>query len=125
MKFTPGPGIGGHCLSGEEWVFIKDDTGIQTLTLRALAERLEQAHTPVLSEGADLRLYAPRGLEVLSFDPDNDGASFRPLQYVSQRRYTGRAVEIWDSGRRRLVVTDGHPMMVWCSDELSARRADG
>ncbi|MBP7693886.1 MAG: nucleotide sugar dehydrogenase, partial [Anaerolineales bacterium] len=124
MKFTPGPGIGGHCLSGEEWVFVRDKAGTQVLTLYGLVERLKTAGAEPMVETADLSVFAPQSLEVLSLDPSGGGAVYRRLEYVSRRRYAGPSRSIWTQDGRRLSTTDGHPMMIWSGEELQAVRAD-
>jgi len=124
MKFTPGPGIGGHCLSGEEFVFIRDGNGgCRAIRLKDLAAELEAQPTRRLS-AADTLILAPEGLSALSFDAEAHQTCFRPLQYVSRRAYQGRMVEVLTQDGRRLTVTDGHPMLIWRDGELVTRRAE-
>jgi nucleotide sugar dehydrogenase len=123
MKFTPGPGIGGHCLSGHEFVFIKDEHGCRAIRLKDLVNELEVQPTQRLSTNGTLIL-APQGLSVLSFDADSRRTCFKPLQYVSRRAFAGQMLEVLTQDGRRLTVTDGHPMLIWRDGGLVTRRAE-
>ncbi|MGH7570433.1 MAG: nucleotide sugar dehydrogenase [Gemmatimonadota bacterium] len=118
MRFDPGPGWGGHCQDGEEFVFVRRDGGIDAVRMKELA-----------GDGARLRrigeveVRALREMEVLSFDLDRSEVCFRRATHVF-RRWCGDRVTLRTSEGRTLTVTDGHPLIVRQRGELHVRRAD-
>src|SRR5262245_49715782 len=63
QAFYPGPGLGGHCLAGHEWVTVRDRHGVHTVRFADLFERF--AKTAVEATPGVEEVY-PRGLEALS-----------------------------------------------------------
>ena len=124
MKFTPGPGLGGHCLAGDEYAFLRNAAGLHTLTLRTLVEQLSQDGTRRIVEQGGQEAYAPQGWDVLSYDPQAHTSCWQPLQFVSRRAYAGPMVHIRTRDGRRLTTTDGHPMIVHREDAFHTCRAD-
>jgi UDP-N-acetyl-D-mannosaminuronate dehydrogenase len=122
MKFTPGPGVGGHCLDGNETVRYRwgRANGVMRLAdLYALA--FERSRRTFEHLGGSF--VAPRGLEVLSIDPATGAQSWQPVTYLFAREYAGTLVDVETSDHRRLTVTDRHPMLVHADGALVVREA--
>jgi UDP-N-acetyl-D-mannosaminuronate dehydrogenase/intein/homing endonuclease len=110
MPFYPGPGIGGHCLSGRETVRVRDEGLNTVLPVEELFERYRAKATLLPVEGAEVLL--PSSLEALSLDPETGTSAWRRVSYLFRRPYEGPMVEVRLSGNRTLRVTDRHPMLV-------------
>lgn len=122
MAFYPGPGIGGHCLVGDETVIVRppDSAGEQVEPIASVFSRQfadVHAHR-FIANGADV-IYKPR-LEALSLDVETQQPKWKPISYLFRRKYKGEIVTITTSDNRRLTVTDQHPMLV--SDEQGQLR---
>jgi nucleotide sugar dehydrogenase len=117
MPFYPGPGIGGHCLVGDETVIVRStDEKIERVdTLAAVfREQASKAGSQRFdADDADV-IYKPN-LEALSLDTETQQPEWKPVSYLFRRKYEGDIVTITTSDNRRLTVTDKHPMLV--SDE--------
>ncbi|HQE93438.1 MAG TPA: nucleotide sugar dehydrogenase [Anaerolineae bacterium] len=121
MPFRPGPGVGGHCLSENEYIFVRHDTGLCAVRVGDYVRTLQQ---PPLLEQGGVTLWNPPHLEILSFDPYRRETCSRPVEFLSRRAYEGAMVNVQTADGRRLTVTDGHPMMVWNGVHAVTRRAD-
>jgi UDP-N-acetyl-D-mannosaminuronate dehydrogenase/intein/homing endonuclease len=120
MPFYPGAGVGGHCLAPGEYITIRGENGCEILPIQSCFERVSgrsEIHGVILAQPSS-------HLEILSFNPQTGETCFRPLRYISARRYEGAMVEVLTADGRRLKVTDGHPMLVWDKEEICIRRAD-
>lgn len=122
MAFYPGPGIGGHCLVGQETIIVRSaNEKIERVTSLA-AIFAEQVSKPDVRrftvDGAEI-IYAP-GLEALSLDAETQQPVWKPLTYLFRRKYEGEIVTVTTSDNRRLKATDKHPMLV--SDEQGRLR---
>ncbi len=116
MPFYPGPGIGGHCLSGKESVIVRD----------AISKRVEDLETLFESESVKGRvrifnvhgsevIHKPR-LEALSVNLETNTPEWRPVEYIFKRKTDSDLVRITTSDNRKLTVTDQHPMLVTRED---------
>ncbi|MBX7234876.1 MAG: nucleotide sugar dehydrogenase [Caldilineales bacterium] len=122
MKFTPGPGVGGHCLDGSETIRYRwgDENGV--LPVSELHRRaLQRSRRIVPYHGATF--VAPTGLEVLSIDLEDGRQSWQPVSYLFERPYKGEVTRIETVDHRRLLVTDRHPMLVHEDGRLAVREA--
>ncbi len=122
MKFTPGPGVGGHCLDGSETIRYRwgDENGV--LPVSELHRRaLQRSRRIVPYHGAIF--VAPTGLEVLSIDLEDGRQSWQPVSYLFERPYKGEVTRIETVDHRRLLVTDRHPMLVHEDGRLAVREA--
>lgn len=124
MKFTPGPGIGGHCLSGDEFVFVRRGSGLEAVTLQTLVSQLQAAQAPQHLDASEMLMVIPEGLKALSFDEYTHTVCFRPVHSIWRRKYQGPMVRVLTRDGRRLTVTEGHPMIVWTDQGFRPRRAD-
>jgi len=123
MPFRPGPGVGGHCLSPDEYIIVKNGEGLEITPIGTYVERLRQSLEPTVQTDT-VTIISPEATEVLTFDPMLGVTDFRPLRHVSARRYPGRMVRVVTTDGRRITVTDGHPMLVWEKDKIVVKRAD-
>ncbi len=121
MPFRPGPGVGGHCLGENEYIFVRNGSGPHAVRVGDYVRTLQQSP---LVEQEGLTLWNPPHLEILSFDPYRGETCFRPVEFLSRRAYAGAMVNVQTVDGRRLTVTDGHPMMVWNGEHPVTRRAD-
>lgn len=114
MAFYPGPGIGGHCLVGEETVTVRalTDKIEKTISLAELFATVSAAEfaQKSLVDGAEV-VYHPH-LEALSLNPQTHAAEWKPVSHLFRRFYHGSLVTVTATGGRQLTVTDEHPMLV-------------
>lgn len=122
MKFTPGPGVGGHCLEGQEMVRYRWGGENGVITLAELYQRAA-ARCPRALWHFGGSFVAPEGLEVLSIHPDTGVQSWKPVSYLFEREYVGPVVDLQTTDNRRLTVTDRHPMLVHAEGALHTREA--
>lgn len=124
MAFYPGPGIGGHCLVGDEVVVVRTSDGsgqrlTSLTTVFAEQQRDSNAQHFSVDGGGDV-ICRPR-IEALSIDPLTKRPSWRPVSYLFRRSYEGDLVTITTSDNRCLTVTDEHPMLV-CDEAGNLRQ---
>ena len=122
MKFTPGPGVGGHCLDGQETIRYRWGPENGVITLETLYQRA-RARSPRTFDHLGGSFVAPTGLEVLSVDPATGEQAWERVTYLFEREYTGTVVDVVTADNRRLTVTDRHPMLVHTAEGLAVREA--
>jgi UDP-N-acetyl-D-mannosaminuronate dehydrogenase len=114
MAFYPGPGIGGHCLVGEETVIVRsndDKNGRVEMLEKMFAKEIAGDKTRKFKvDNADV-IYKP-GFEALSIDTETQQSKWKPVRYLFRRAYEGPIVTVTTSDNRKLTVTDKHPMLV-------------
>lgn len=96
-KMYPGI-IGGHCLAGNEIIFIKTQIGMRPLPIKEYVEN-------------DYKN------EVLSYDPKNKKPFFDKVIAKWKRNYSGTMVTLTSRTNRSITTTDEHLMLV--SDGLT------
>lgn len=121
MKFEPGPGLGGHCLAGEELVRVRTDEIDSVFELGEIFD-LHQSLIPPTKIG-DTEIIAPKSLETLSIDPETGAPLWKPVSLLFRRPFEGEMVKVQLSGNKSLHTTDGHPMLVVENDKLVVREA--
>lgn len=121
MKFEPGPGLGGHCLAGEELVRVRTDEIDSVFELGEIFD-LHQSLIPPTKIG-DTEIIAPKSLETLSIDPETGTPLWKPVSLLFRRPFEGEMVKVQLSGNKSLHTTDGHPMLVVENDKLVIREA--
>ncbi len=112
MPFYPGPGIGGHCLSGKETVIVRDENGkkIENLAELFTNEGTKNRVRRFEVHGSDV-IYKPN-LEALSINMETNKAEWKPVEYLFRRQTDVDLVKVTTSDNRTITVTDLHPMLV-------------
>jgi UDPglucose 6-dehydrogenase len=105
-----GVGWGGSCLTGDQHVVAKDDTGTRHLTLAEFFERY-------VSDGT------LEDVSVLSRSADGTSA-FNPVNAATRREYEGPLHTIRTKTNKRVTVTHDHPMLALDGDETTVKPAD-
>ncbi len=100
-KMFPGF-IGGHCLDGDEIVFIRTGLGMRPVTIR---DYIEKDYTN----------------DVLSYDLKNKEPFFDKVTSKWKRNFAGKMVTLTSRTNRSITTTDEHIMLV--SDNLSEKFA--
>lgn len=100
-KMYPGV-IGGHCLDGDEIIFIKTQTGMKPITIKEYVE----------SELTN---------DVLSYDRRRKKPIFDKVTSRWKRRFSGTLVTLVSRTNRSITSTDEHVML--CSDKLTEKFA--
>jgi UDP-N-acetyl-D-mannosaminuronate dehydrogenase len=121
QAFYPGPGLGGHCLAGNEFVTVRDAAGVHIRRLVDLFDGLLKVPTALPDGVAELR---PAGLDALCVDQATGRAEFRPVMNLFRRDSGNALLRIAFRGNRTLTVTDGHPMLIRDGGRIVERRAD-
>jgi len=112
MPFYPGPGIGGHCLSENEFLLLKDSNGVKLTRIGDIFAGLKEAPEIKKMYYKDVLFVFPKDLLTLSFDPDSMGLIFKKVHCLTERKYEGASLEIKTVDNRSLKVTDRHPLFV-------------
>ena len=114
MPFYPGPGIGGHCLVGDEAVVVRsaDDSRKRLILFETLFDKVwaDPLTKKLEVDGADV-ISEPR-LEALSLNTETNLPEWRPVSALFRRLYQGNLVTITTGDNRRVTVTEKHPMLV-------------
>jgi UDP-N-acetyl-D-mannosaminuronate dehydrogenase len=110
MRFNPGPGLGGHCILGSEWLRIRG-CGLAGVYRAAdlfgvIARRFPAA---VTRNGIFVE---PKGLEALALDTGSGEVDWFPVTTLYRGRYEGRGVRFSIDAANDLTVTNEHPMLV-------------
>ena len=105
-----GVGWGGSCLTGDQHIVAKDDTGTKHLTLAEFFDRY-------VSEGT------LEDVSVLSRSADGQFA-FTPVDAATRREYEGPLHTIRTKMNKRVTVTHDHPMLTLDGDETTVTPAD-
>lgn len=121
QAFYPGPGLGGHCLAGEETVRVRAAGLDSVLPLAELFARYAEGSAPMTL--GDVEVLECPDLETRSIDPQTLETSWKPAPLLFRRRFRGTMIEVLLGGNRRLRVTDRHPMLVVEEDRLVVREA--
>jgi len=110
MRFNPGPGWGGHCLRGGEWVRVRGLGLNGPVRFEDLFDALKNDQ-PVAVTPKGMYLH-PRGLEALALDPRSGDVDYLPVEVLYRGFYEGSGVCLTTDDNRLLFLTDGHPMLV-------------
>jgi len=100
-KMFPGF-IGGHCLDGQEIIYIKTENGMRPITIQEYVEK-------------DLKN------DILSYDIQQKIPIFDKVTHKWKRTFSGTMVTLTSRTNRSIKTTDEHLML--CSDDLSTKFA--
>ena len=122
MRFNPGPGLGGHCILGSEWVRVRG-CGISGVYRAENLFKLIGRKSPgvVTANGIFVE---PDGLEALALDVQTGDIGWFPVSTLYRGRYEGPGKQITTSDKRRVIVTSEHPMLVIGSTGVGTVAAD-
>ncbi len=104
MPFWPGPGIGGHCLSGEEYVVARQGSHVMVQTIKEFCSNEVPA-------------------ELLSMQKDGT-TTFAQVLSRQRRMSNTPLLKITTNDSRSIKVTAGHIMLVVANGEQVEVRAD-
>src|SRR3989344_4583970 len=107
--FYPGPGVGGHCFDGNEFVFAKISGKFGVYKFKNFYDLAGKHFKSQIIEKT--KLIPTKNIEVLSFDLNRNESCFMPVTFASKRSY-GQSIKISAAGNYSLTVTDKHPMIV-------------
>ena len=125
MPFYPGPGVGGHCLSKDEYIFVKDrDNNIETVKISDFVKKAQLDNRAKVHDFKGATFVKPFDHEVFSYDPVNATPCFRQIRILSERPYEGDMIKIKTADNRVLSVTAKHPVIVFKSGILGVKFAD-
>jgi UDP-N-acetyl-D-mannosaminuronate dehydrogenase len=112
MPFYPGPGLGGHCLSKDERIVIKENGRLKVTKISDIFYSLKE--TPEIKKMyyKKVLFLLPENLFTLSFDMKNSKMCFKKVKCLTERDYSGDALEIKINGGRAITVTDKHPLLM-------------
>ena len=114
MPFYPGPGVGGHCLSKDETIFVKDRDKNELKVIK-ISDFIEQSKMDPESRTHNLRgitFIKPNAKEVFSYDMVNSKSCFKQIGILSERPYEGNMLKIELADKRLFTVTSKHPVIV-------------
>lgn len=119
QPFYPGPGWGGHCVAGNEFVYV-DVNGIkQIVTLEQLYNKFRNGENKI----NDVNYIKPGQLKILSLDIESNKFVWKQVLCLTKRFYNGNAIVVTTNDNRRITVTDLHPMLVYDDGEISKKPA--
>ena len=107
--FYPGPGVGGHCFDGNEFIFAKISGKFGVYKLKNFYDLVGKHFKSQIIEKT--KLIPTKNIEVLSFDLNRNESCFMPVTFASKRSY-GQSIKISAAGNYSITVTDKHPMLV-------------
>ena len=110
MRFNPGPGLGGHCIIGSEWLRIRG-CGLAGVYRAADLFRTVARRSPAVATRSGI-FVEPSGLEALALDPRSGNVGWFPVTTLYRGRYEGKGLRISLDKQRHLTVTSEHPMLV-------------
>ena len=112
MPFYPGPGIGGHCLSENEFLLLKGPSGEKLTRIGDIFAELKEVSEIKKMYYKDVLFIFPKDLSTLSFDSDSRKLVFKNVHCLTERKYDGASLEIKTVDNRSIKVTDRHPLFV-------------
>lgn len=115
MPFYPGPGLGGHCIIGQEMILIKNSNMSNVFTLEEIFEI--ESKRNILYKKDDIEYIKPKDLFINSIGYDLK-AEWKPVTHIFRRIYRGKIVKITTNDNRSLIVTERHPMLVIQNNSL-------
>jgi UDP-N-acetyl-D-mannosaminuronate dehydrogenase/intein/homing endonuclease len=121
MRFNPGPGLGGHCILGSEWLRIRG-CGLSGVYRAAdLFSTVARRSKAIVSRNGIF--VEPDGLEALAVDAESGEVAWFPVSTLYRGRFDGCGRQVTTIDSRRLIVTDEHPMLVVGKGKMEVRPA--
>ena len=126
MPFYPGPGVGGHCLGKDEYVFVKDEdfNEVRTVKISDFVTELKRDPASRTHSLGGVTYIRPDAKQCLSYDVSASKPCFKEVGIVSERPYTDSMMKIKTADNRVFSVTAKHPVMVFKDGVLGVKYAD-
>ena len=109
MRFNPGPGWGGHCLTGDQWVRVRGHGLHGLYRFEQLYRLLRRDCEAVITRGG-LYLETP-GLQTLAVDPETCKPGWFPVLTLYRGAFRGKGVRVMTEGGQTVEATDQHPFL--------------
>jgi UDP-N-acetyl-D-mannosaminuronate dehydrogenase/intein/homing endonuclease len=119
MPFYPGPGVGGHCLGADEYVYVREGNVAGPRGIGALW--LQCAEVRVVETIGEINAIKDPGFTTLGIGVDGP-PQWEPVTWLFKRPFSGDLITISTNDGGQIVVTDRHPMLV-IDDGVVARAA--
>ncbi len=120
MPFYPGPGVGGHCLGPDEYVYAREG---DLAGPRGIADLWRQSAEAGRVENIG-EVEAIRDPRFMTLGVGVDGPpQWEPVTWLFKRPFSGDLITINTGDGGQIVVTDGHPMLVLEDDRVVQRVA--
>ena len=126
MPFYPGPGIGGHCLDGKEFIFIKNGCGVEATTIDDFVEKLKNNQSLIrkkLSLSGVEYIKPKSDYKMLTFDTKNNKTVFKPIDMLSKRKAVDSLLRVTTVDNRKITITDKHPLFALSQGKLKIKFA--
>ena len=124
MPFYPGPGLGGHCLDGKEFVISDNGKGIELKTIDSLMQHVKNDPLSFTKKINEVEYVKPAPYyKMLTFDTEKKRVTFKPIEIFSKRKTHNDLFKITTNGNRIVSVTDAHPMFVSEDNDLKIKLA--
>ncbi len=123
MPFYPGPGVGGHCLNGNEALFVDDGKKAQLSKISEVFDSLSKENDTIKKTFNKATYLKPGELKIASFDRFSRKGSFENVEILSKRNYCGDMVHIKTNDGRKIKLTDQHPVFVYKDENLVTKFA--
>ena len=112
MPFYPGPGVGGHCISAREFIWIKDNNGLTISKIGDLFDRFKLDVNLQKRTRQGIEFIRPHGLQTLSLDDRDKTVKFQNVKLLTRRKYEGKSYNIVTRDGRKITATSRHPFFV-------------
>lgn len=113
MPFYPGPGLGGHCLLKDEYIYLKRGNGLTATTIGKEFEDLNKGYDIQKHDFLGTKFIKPVNTKILSFDLNNQKNCYKEVKMLTKRYYHGEILTFITKDGRKLSVTDRHPMIIY------------
>ncbi len=110
MRFNPGPGLGGHCVRGDQWLRVRGRGLSGVYRAEELYRRL-RGDCDVAVTRSGMYVETP-GLETLALNATTGEVSWFPVNTLYRGRFEGSGLSLRTTDNRSVVVTAEHPMLV-------------
>jgi len=109
QAFYPGPGLGGHCIIGDEIVLVKNCTRSHVVCIGELFESVGKEHGIRTHEGVEFT--TPSNLFIRSIAISSGEQSWKQVTHLFRRQYDGPILTVTTNDNRTVSVTDRHLML--------------
>ncbi|GAB6072758.1 hypothetical protein JCM14244_11350 [Venenivibrio stagnispumantis] len=119
LRFEPGL-VGGHCQTGNEYIFVKHGNKIKTYSFEELNKNI---HSKDINYMGTTFRFPKEEINLLSFDPFTESFTFQKANVFTKRRYS-KFIKIKTSTGDELTFSDKHPMIVKENEQYNIKLAN-